>query len=263
MSRINIERYYNEVDKIIQYGGSKKETAIRGAFQKLLNSYCESKDFILIPELDFKTPFGTTVHPDGTVKDVLRLDWGLLKFQEKYQDERISKESIFNYTYSVLHNPAYQKKYELNLKREFPRIPFYEDFWKWAKWGKELMDLHFDYESVKPYDLIVETKNDDKSPKLKLKPDKENNKIILDTHTVISGIPSSAWQYKLGNRSALEWILDQYKEKKPKDPTIREKFNAYKFADHKDQVIDLIKRVTTVSVKTVEIIREMEREKSE
>ena len=60
-------------------------------------------------------------------------------------------------------------------------------------------------------------------------------------------------QRRLGNRSALEWILDQYKEKKPKDPTIRDKFNTYRFADHKEQVIDLLMRVSTVSARTVTI----------
>ena len=70
---------------------------------------------------------------------------------------------------------------------------------------------------------------------------------------------AEAWEYKLGNRCALEWILDQYKEKKPKDPTIREKFNTYRFADYKEKVIDLLLRVTTVSVRTVEITRAMEK----
>ena len=51
----------------------------------------------------------------------------------------------------MLHDPKYRKKYELNLKREFPRIPFYTDFRKWAKWGKTLMDLHIGYEKQKPY----------------------------------------------------------------------------------------------------------------
>lgn len=66
-----------------------------------------------------------------------------------------------------------------------------------------------------------------------------------------------AWDYKLGNRSALEWVLDQYKEKKPKDPTIAKLFNTYRFADYKEHVIDLLKRVCTVSVKTMEIIQQM------
>lgn len=66
-----------------------------------------------------------------------------------------------------------------------------------------------------------------------------------------------AFAHRLGNRSGLEWILDQYKEKTPKDPTIREKFNTYRFADYKDKVIDLIARVTRVSVETMEIVEAM------
>lgn len=66
-----------------------------------------------------------------------------------------------------------------------------------------------------------------------------------------------AWEYKLGNRSAIEWVLDRYKECKPRDPTIREKFNTYCFADYKEEVIDLLGRVTAVSVATMEIIGEM------
>ena len=65
-------------------------------------------------------------------------------------------------------------------------------------------------------------------------------------------------EYKLGNRSALDWILDQYKEKKPRNPTIAEKFNTYQFADYKEDVIELLQRLCTVSVETVRIIREME-----
>jgi len=69
-----------------------------------------------------------------------------------------------------------------------------------------------------------------------------------------------AWEYKLGNRSALEWMLDQYKEKKPKDPTIAEKFNTYRFAYYKGQVIELLQKVCTVSVETMKIVCEMEKE---
>jgi len=75
------------------------------------------------------------------------------------------------------------------------------------------------------------------------------------------GSSSLASPRKLGNRSALEWILDQYKEKTPKDPTIREKFNAYRFADHKERVIDLLMRVTRMSVETMEIVEAMKKEK--
>jgi hypothetical protein len=67
--------------------------------------------------------------------------------------KKITKEAIFHYCYAVLHNPAYREKYAQNLKREFPRIPFYADFWQWAAWGEALMTLHIGYEKVAPFPL--------------------------------------------------------------------------------------------------------------
>jgi len=135
-----------------------------------------------------------------------------------------------------------------------------------------IVSMHLNYETVEPYPLerrdqhvvqqtmpgTPESARPVTTPKPKLKADKLKHTIILDTETSLHGVPPIAWEYKLGNRSALEWILDQYKEKKPRDPTIREKFNTYRFADYKEHVIDLLKRVCTVSVRTMEIIQEME-----
>ena len=176
---------------------------------------------------------------------------------ETSTQKTITKLDIFHYTYAVLHHPAYRTKYELNLKREFPRLPFYDDFQQWASWGKALMDLHLNYETIEPYGLQrVEIATKD-NPKAKLKADKTNGAIVLDDNTQLIGVEAIAWEYKLGNRSALEWILDQYKEKKLKDPTIAKLFNTYKFADYKEQVIDLLQRVCTVSVKTMAIVQQM------
>jgi predicted helicase len=184
-------------------------------------------------------------------------DWGLQQFTTNYKEKKISKEDIFHYTYALLHHPTYRKKYELNLKREFPRIPLYDNFWQWAKWGQELMNLHIGYEKAEPYKIERKETDTKPEPKAKLKAIKESGIIILDENTELHGIPKEAWEYKLGNRSALEWILDQYKEKKPKDPTIAEKFNTYQFSDYKEQVIDLLKRVCTVSVETMKIVNSM------
>ncbi|MFM6911115.1 MAG: type ISP restriction/modification enzyme, partial [Dolichospermum sp.] len=95
-------------------------------------------------------------------------DWGLKQIQTHYQDETITKIDIFHYTYAVLHNPEYRKKYELNLKREFPRLPYYENFPKWVKWGKQLMEIHINYETVTPYNLTrvdIPLKDNQKTPK--------------------------------------------------------------------------------------------------
>ena len=175
----------------------------------------------------------------------------------------ISKDAIFHYVYAVLHNPIYREKYAQNLKREFPRIPFYDDFWRWADWGEKLTALHIGYEQVAPWPLTRTDTRDEKAaaagqkPKASLKADREHGIIVLDSETQLSGVPSQAWTYRLGNRSALEWILDQYKEKTPKDPTIREKFNTYRFADYKEKVVDLLARVMRVSVETMAIVEGM------
>jgi len=241
----------NEQNKIISINQSKKEFNVL-ASDTLIDLHFNG-DSVCIPLYNYDKK--------GERFDNLT-DWGLTQFTDHYRDKTITKEAIFYYTYAVFHNPEYLKKYELNLKREFPRIPFYNDFWKWSKWGKELMDLHIGYENVEQYEIKIHEEDKQKEkPKPKLKAISESGEIILDENTSISGIPDLAWEYKFGNRSALHWIVDQYKEKTIDDKTIDEKFNTYKFADYKQTVIDLIKRITTVSVRTMEIANKIKSEK--
>lgn len=210
----------------------------------------------------------------GTTNDNIT-DWALKQFRDHYgatgkQKQPITKEAIFHYVYAALHDPVYREKYALNLKREFPRIPLHghspTEFWRWAAWGEALMALHIGYETVEPWPLTRTDIPDEKaakagqSPKAMLKADKAGGRIVLDSETVLAGIPPEAWDYRLGNRSALEWILDQYKESKPRDPTIREKFDTYRFAEHKDKVIDLLMRVTRVSIETQGIVEAMRKQ---
>ncbi len=179
--------------------------------------------------------------------------WGLRQFQEGYGDDSITAEHIFAYTYAVLHDPVYRDTYAIDLTRELPRLPLYQDFGLWAGMGQELLDLHVGFESAEPYQLKRVDKSGD-AKKVILNTDKAKGSITLDDKTTLTGVPPDAWRYRLGNRSALEWVLDQYKEKKPRDPTIAEKFNTYRFADYKERVIDLLRRVCTVSVRTMEIV---------
>ena len=238
----------------------------------------------VLPSFDLleKTQFVPLYRYDATGKRQDNItDWALKQFTAHYKQaaaagatrtaadkaKKITKEAIFHYCYAVLHDPVYREKYAQNLKREFPRIPLYgssqADFWQWAAWGEALMALHIGYEAVAPFPLARTDTPDDKaraaglSPKAILRADPAAGCITLDSETTLRGIPPEAWTYKLGNRCALEWVLDQYKEKKPKDPTIREKFDTYRFADYKEKVIDLLARVTTVSVETVRIVAAM------
>ncbi|WP_439478765.1 type ISP restriction/modification enzyme [Brevundimonas sp.] len=184
-------------------------------------------------------------------------DWALKQFTDRYgKAAAISKDDIFAYVYAVLHDPVYRETYALNLKREFPRIPLYPDFRRWRDWGQALLDLHIGYETAAPAPLTRTDTPDpkrapDTTPVVKLKSDPDNGIVVLDADTQLSGIPLKAWRYRLGDRSAIDWVLDQHKEKTPKDPTIREKFNTYRFAEYKEAVVDLLARVVTVSVQTV------------
>ena len=205
---------------------------------------------------------------------------------EGERDSAITKDAIFAYCYAVLHDPLYREKYALNLKREFPRIPFYPDFDQWVKWGEALLKLHIDYEDAVPFALTrIDTPSTKRAagthpkPKLKSYPgtgdtlvgvpsasgDTEYGvpstrvpgTIQIDEDTQLIGIPAAAWEYRLGNRSAIDWVLDQHKEKTPRDPTIRAKFNTYRFADYKEACITLLAKVVRMSVETVAITAAM------
>ena len=208
-------------------------------------------------------------------------------FEEVVGADAINAEDIFAYTYAVLHDPVYRHDYRVDLLREFPRLPLYHDFAAWREMGRELLDLHIGFESAEPYPLervdtgtgrIVDSRlrgndglrlgndsgtvreGDRVSPRVMLRAnakDKERGEIHIDSDTTLRGVPADAWRYRLGSRSALEWVLDQYKEKKPRDPTIAAKFNTYRFADYKEQVIDLLRRVCTVSVRTMDVVDDM------
>ena len=195
-------------------------------------------------------------------------EWGIRQFNDHYRQEwgnafdelagpeGITAEDIFAYTYAVLHDPVYRHDYRVDLLREFPRLPFYHDFHVWRDMGRELLDLHIGFERAEPYPLEkVDLEGEPR--RVILRADKEKGAIVLDDKTTLRGVPPEAWEYQLGSRSAVEWVLDQYRERKPRDPTIAQRFNTYRFAHHKERVIDLLRRVCAVSVKTVEVVDDM------
>jgi len=96
-----------------------------------------------------------------------------------------------------------------------------------------------------------------KAPKPTLWVDKKAGTIGYGQQLLLAGIPADAWRYQLGNRSALEWVVDQYKDRTPKDPTIRAEFDTYRVADHLEELTLLLRKVITVSMKTMRIVDEL------
>ena len=195
-----------------------------------------------------------TYDEDGTNRQENITDWGLTEFRTHYGDDTISKWDIFHYNYGLLHHPAYCEKYEANLKRDLPHIPFAEDFWGFANAGTALADLHLNYESAPKYDELkyIETPGmpiDWRVEKMRLSKDKTQLK--YNDFLMLDGIPAEAFGYRLGTRSALEWVVDQYRVKIDKRSGIRNDPNR---ADQPQYIVDLIGRVITVSLRTVEIV---------
>ena len=198
-----------------------------------------------------------TYDEDGTNRQENITDWALTEFRTHYTDDTITKWDIFHYTYGLLHHPNYREKYEMNLKRDLPHIPFANDFWGFANAGAALADLHVHYESAPKYDGLkyVETEGmtvDWRVEKMKLSKDKTQLK--YNDFLTLDGIPTEVYGYRLGTRSALEWVVDQYRVKTDKRSGI---VNDPNRVDQPRYIVDLVGRVITVSLQTVEIVNNL------
>ena len=148
---------------------------------------------------------------DGNNRRENITDWARKHFRNHYKNNRISKWDIFYYVYGLLHHTGYRERFADNLKRELPRIPFAPDFKAFSKAGKKLAELHLNYEELERYDLEwVENPAVPLSyrvEKMRLSKDKSSLK-IYDSLT-LSNIPAEVFEYRLGNRSALDWVIDR------------------------------------------------------
>ena len=183
-------------------------------------------------------------------------DWALEQFRSHYRDEAITKWDIFHYTYALLHHPAYRERYQANLKRDLPHLPYAPDFWGFAKAGQRLGEIHIGYEDMDEYPIKkVETPGkplDWRVEKMKLSKDK--TQLVYNDFLTLDGIPTKAFDYRLGNRSALEWVIDQYRVKTDKRSGI---VNDPNREDDPQYIVRLIGKVITVSLETVEIVEDL------
>jgi len=197
-----------------------------------------------------------TYNEDGTNRRENITDWALEKFRAQYNDSAITKWDIFHYVYAVLHHPLYRERYAANLKRELPRLPFAPDFHAFARAGARLAQIHVNYELAAEYPLErLEQKGvalDWRVERMKLSKDKLS--LAYNEFLTLGGIPPEVYEYRLGNRSALEWIVDQYQVTIDKRSGITNDPNR---ADDPEYIVRLIGQVVAVSLETVRIVREL------
>ncbi len=217
----------------------------------------------VIPNLTINAIDGNQCFPfytydeDGTNRRENITDWALAQFQSHYEDNTISKWDIFHYTYGLLHHPDYRERYQENLKRDLPHIPFAEDFLAFAAAGEQLADLHVNYETQPEYDKldVIETPNMPIDLRVnRMKFSKDKTQLKYNDFLTLAGIPAEVFAYRLGNRAALEWVVDQYRVKIDKRSGI---VNDPNRDDDGEYILRLLGQVITVSLETVKVIERL------
>ncbi len=213
---------------------------------------------------------GSLLEPSGDVDEwgyrrIDNITDGILKLYRDKFGPQVSKDDVFYYVYGVLHSEQYRTTFAADLKRMLPRIPLAAstaDFEALADAGRRLADLHVNYETVQPYPLAEQAPLHTMTPwetyrveKMRWADKTTKKAIIYNKHVTLGDIPTEAHRYMLGSRSALEWLIDRYQVKTDKDSGIVNDPNDWG-REHDDQryIVDLVKRVTRVSVETMKIV---------
>ena len=216
-------------------------------------------------------------------------DWILKEVRTRYGTRNITKEMIFYYVYGLLHSKDYRERFAADLKKSLPRIPIVEsldDFMDFYKAGKELADLHLNYETVAPYpDVVVHgdrqvpltVKRDPATggyiqapandgaydyfrvvDKMRFKSKQDKSTIIYNGNITIENIPQKAYEYIVNGKSAIEWIVERYCVSQDKKSLIKNDANDWAREHHKPRyILDLLLSVINVSVQTVDIVNSL------
>jgi len=216
-------------------------------------------------------------------------DWILREVRTRYGARSITKEMIFYYVYGLLHSKDYRERFAADLKKSLPRIPIVdrvEDFMEFYKAGKELAELHLNYETVEAYpDVVVhgdrqvpldikrdpatggyvQAPADDKAyeyfrviDKMRFKSKDDKSTIIYNGNITIENIPAKAYEYIVNGKSAIEWIVERYCVSQDKKSLIKNDANDWAREHHKPRyILDLLLSVINVSVQTVDIVNNL------
>ena len=204
------------------------------------------------------------------VKDGIS-DKGLTHFKVAYPGEQISKEDLFYYVYGLLHSQDYRDKYADNLSKQLPRIPCVKtaaDFWAYSKAGRELAELHVNYEEVDPYAVELETGGKKPSSlsdedyyvtKMKFANKDDKSTVIYNSRIKIKNIPLEAYDYVVNGKPALEWVMERQGVKEDKKSGIVNDANRYAIETVGDPAypLKLFQRVITVSLETMKIVKSL------
>ncbi|GAA8495771.1 DEAD/DEAH box helicase family protein [Helicobacter pylori] len=189
--------------------------------------------------------------------------YALNLFRRHYQDNAITEEEIFYYIYAILHHKGYLEKYKNSLKKEEPRIALSEDFKELSVLGKQLAELHLNYESGEMHESVKHTtlmSTEEKGYYDVEKMTKKGDSIIYNQNITITKIPQKAFDYVINGKSAIDWVIERYQKTKDKDSLIENNPNDYAGSQY---VFELLCRVITLSEKSVDLIEKISEKRFE
>ncbi len=211
---------------------------------------------------DFQTMANTQAYPLYCYDDLgNRHDaisgYALNLFRRHYKDNSIVEEEIFYYIYAILHHKGYLEKYKNSLKKEAPRIALSEDFKELSVLGKELGELHLNYESGEMH-ASVEYKTlmnaEEKGYYDVEAMRKKGDRIVYNQNIIITKIPKKAFEYVVNGKSAIDWVIERYQKTMDKESLIENNPNDYAGGKY---VFELLCRVIKLSEKSVDLIEKI------
>lgn len=171
---------------------------------------------------------------------------------------QLSAEDVFYYVYGILHSAEYKEKYVNELRKGLPHIPIVKDKEKFVEIGRQLADLHLNYEVLDALNSVVVQIDDDatfKVTSMKHPKRSEKSTIIYNSGIRITNIPDKAYEYVVNGKSAIQWIMEQYSvPKKTKSGNIDDP-NLY--SDNPRYILNLLLSVINLSVQTVDLVNSL------
>lgn len=198
-------------------------------------------------------------------------DWCLEQFQNRY-GTHITKDDIWEYLYGVMHAPDWRERYKHDLQRNLPRVPLAADFEAFRTAGRELMDLHINYETVDEYPLVCLVDGQPEEGKAEAdayridkkmrwaKSGKETDRTVLEINNrcKLVDIPDEAQQYTVSGRSPLAWAIDSLRHKHDKPSGITDDPNGWHaWVDEPFNLIRHLRRLVHLSVETARIVHNL------
>ncbi|WP_367689202.1 type ISP restriction/modification enzyme, partial [Helicobacter pylori] len=184
-------------------------------------------------------------------------------FRRHYKDDSIVEEEIFYYIYAILHHKGYLEKYKNSLAKEAPRIALSDDFKELSVLGKELAELHLNYESGEMHTSVkyITLMNAEIEGYYDVdKMTKKGDCILYNKNIAITQIPQKAFEYVVNGKSAIDWVIERYSITTDKDSLIENNPNHYAGGQY---VFELLCRVITLSVKSVDLIEKISEKRFE